>query len=132
VSYPKDLDEYTDEQLREELERREKATESGLCGYCGRLPTEPACKFPERHEAPLGALNWTVKKHGGRLKDPWRDLCAGVSESVARTMYESGVRIMRQGTLELVRGSTVIERHSRAKPSVFATKTTPKPVSRLI
>lgn len=34
MSYPKDLDEYTDKQLRDELDRRRTSRLSGLCYYC--------------------------------------------------------------------------------------------------
>jgi hypothetical protein len=51
VSYPKDLDEYTEAELKAELERRQKAREAGLCDYCGRQPSQPACRFPERYSS---------------------------------------------------------------------------------
>ncbi len=50
MSYHKDLDEYTEHELRQELARREAAVTEGRCDYCGRPGlVEPACKFPERH-----------------------------------------------------------------------------------
>lgn len=49
MSYPKDLDEYTDAQLREELARREQARAEGRCDYCGRGNAASACRFPNRH-----------------------------------------------------------------------------------
>lgn len=49
MSYPLDLDEIEEEKLREELTRRTELRLAGKCDYCGRLPTEPSCKFPERH-----------------------------------------------------------------------------------
>lgn len=49
MSYPKDLDEYTEAQLQEELARREDVRAQGRCDYCGGLQTETSCKFPERH-----------------------------------------------------------------------------------
>lgn len=51
MGYPKDLDEYSQEQLEHELERRRKAQEANKCDYCGRSPDQPACRFPERHQA---------------------------------------------------------------------------------
>ena len=36
MSYPKDLDEYTDEQLVKELQRRGFHREAGNCSYCGK------------------------------------------------------------------------------------------------
>lgn len=49
MSYPRNLDEIDERLLRQEIERREKARAEGLCDYCGRPSTEPACRFPERH-----------------------------------------------------------------------------------
>jgi hypothetical protein len=49
MGYLMDLDEYSDEQLKEELERRRKLAKKGLCTYCGRSVDAPTCRFPERH-----------------------------------------------------------------------------------
>lgn len=50
MSYPKDLDEYTQAELEAEIELRSKRRAAGLCDYCNRRAgTSPACKFPERH-----------------------------------------------------------------------------------
>lgn len=49
MSYPKDLNEYTDIELLEELGGRAESRAGGRCDYCGRLPIEPECKFPGRH-----------------------------------------------------------------------------------
>ena len=48
----KTLDEYTDAQLEAELERRRWRRNAGLCDYCERPPTDPPCRFPERHKKP--------------------------------------------------------------------------------
>lgn len=50
MSYPRDLDEYTEEELRAELRRREAFRALGLCDYCGR-PALTTCRFPDRHRA---------------------------------------------------------------------------------
>jgi len=50
VGYPKDLDEYTDNDLAHELQRRLLAKQQNLCSYCGRSGSESPCKFPERHK----------------------------------------------------------------------------------
>jgi len=49
MSYPRDLDEYTSEDLVAEIMRRQAARASERCDYCNRLPTQDACKFPARH-----------------------------------------------------------------------------------
>ncbi len=49
VSYAYTLDEYPEEQLRAELDRRARLRAAGLCDYCGRHPSTPACKEPARH-----------------------------------------------------------------------------------
>ena len=51
MSYPKGLDEYTEDELQAELDRRANLQSCGVCDYCGRAPDTPACKFPERHNA---------------------------------------------------------------------------------
>jgi hypothetical protein len=54
MSYPRDLDEFSDAELREELASREKSRTEGLCDYCRRkLDSRPACRFPERHKRKL-------------------------------------------------------------------------------
>jgi hypothetical protein len=52
MSYPRDLDEIPTAELEQELETRRQLQMQGRCDYCGRLPTEPPCKFPQRHNAP--------------------------------------------------------------------------------
>jgi len=49
VSYQKDLDEYTEEQLNNELTRRKKLRQRGRCDYCERVPATPPCRFSYRH-----------------------------------------------------------------------------------
>lgn len=49
MSYPIDLDEYTDRQLNDEIVRRAKLKAEGRCDYCGRLGDMPTCRFTERH-----------------------------------------------------------------------------------
>jgi hypothetical protein len=49
VSYRLDLDEISTKRLREELKHRHKLRREGKCDYCGRDPSTPSCKFPERH-----------------------------------------------------------------------------------
>lgn len=50
MSYITSLDEYTDKQLREEMQRRIASREMGVCSYCGRHSDTPECKFPDRHQ----------------------------------------------------------------------------------
>jgi hypothetical protein len=49
MGYPRDLDEYEEEELRAELDRRAKLRADGKCDYCGRSIHVPTCKFQERH-----------------------------------------------------------------------------------
>lgn len=55
MSYPRDLDEYTADELRAELERREQARRDGVCDYCGRDPRNTTCRMKSRHIAALPA-----------------------------------------------------------------------------
>lgn len=49
MTYPRSLDEYGDDELKAELERRAKLKKDGRCTYCERSTTSSACRFPERH-----------------------------------------------------------------------------------
>jgi hypothetical protein len=51
MSYPRDIDEFTDEELLNELKLRDHRRRKGLCDYCTRPRTTPPCRFPERHFA---------------------------------------------------------------------------------
>jgi hypothetical protein len=73
VSYPRDLDEVHEDQLREELERRRAARIAGVCDYCGRHPDTPECKFPSRHRPPKRAHVEGAKALGEG--HPLRRLC---------------------------------------------------------
>jgi hypothetical protein len=55
MSYPLDLDEYSEDRLRKELNDREADRRKGLCDYCKRSPSDTACRFPDRHHAPIAA-----------------------------------------------------------------------------
>lgn len=50
MSYPRELEEYDDEELKAEIERRGEAAKKKLCSYCNRKITASACRFPERHK----------------------------------------------------------------------------------
>ena len=49
MGYPKSLEEYTDEQIVNELERRAAAIRAGQCTYCDRPQDAEVCRFAERH-----------------------------------------------------------------------------------
>lgn len=48
MSYPRDLDEVPQNELLQELARRQIMRDQDLCDYCGRYGGEP-CRFAERH-----------------------------------------------------------------------------------
>lgn len=50
MSYPMDLDEYTEKALRAELKLRADRRAAGRCDYCNRTPETNPCRFPERHQ----------------------------------------------------------------------------------
>lgn len=50
MSYQKELDEYTDEQLQEEIQRRISLNAIGCCTYCNRLGSTESCKQIEQHK----------------------------------------------------------------------------------
>ena len=51
MSYPRDLDEYSDAELETERQRRAKNRAKDLCPYCGQDFGKPPCRYPEMHKA---------------------------------------------------------------------------------
>lgn len=51
MGYPKDLDDYTDAELKAELKRRVALREKGLCSYCKRSVKLSTCRYPDRHHS---------------------------------------------------------------------------------
>lgn len=49
MTAPQGLDEYTSEELVDEIMLRQARRHAERCDYCNRLPEADACKFPERH-----------------------------------------------------------------------------------
>lgn len=64
MSYPRDLDEISMEELEREVARRRELRAFELCDYCARPYSAPPCKFPERHRAPGTGDLATVCKGG--------------------------------------------------------------------
>ena len=62
MSYPKDLDEYTEDQLREELARRQSLRDENLCDYCGQPGNSPLCRMRDRHMLASFILFQSMKK----------------------------------------------------------------------
>lgn len=51
MSYPMDLEDYTPDQLRAEVYRREQLTREGKCWYCGIYLHAHTCKHSEAARA---------------------------------------------------------------------------------
>jgi hypothetical protein len=49
MSCPRDLDEYTDTEIRAEHIRRNACANREECSYCGKSQFDPPCRFPDRH-----------------------------------------------------------------------------------
>lgn len=49
MSYPVDIDEIPDAQLYDEILRRRKSRENGLCPYCGRGMYSLPCRLKDIH-----------------------------------------------------------------------------------
>ena len=49
MSYPRDLEDYSDVELAEEIMRRARNRAIDRCDYCGKTDESPACKYPQRH-----------------------------------------------------------------------------------
>lgn len=76
MGYPKDLDEYDEEQLQGELARRARLKEKGVCTYCERPQNAPSCRFPERHNA-AAPLAIPTLEIGDTSYDLTEAFCAG-------------------------------------------------------
>lgn len=50
MSYPRDLDEYSEEELYRELTARRITRDAGMCDYCNRPFDSPSCKEYDRHK----------------------------------------------------------------------------------
>lgn len=61
----RDLAEYEDKQLTDELNRRIRLRRQCLCDYCGRPSSTKPCKFPHRH-----GLTKLVRATLSRYTDP--------------------------------------------------------------
>lgn len=66
------LEELREEELTDELRKREEDRFVGHCDYCHRPPSEPACKFPDRHhddriETP--EIKWAINNRDLRCTD---------------------------------------------------------------
>lgn len=53
MGYRRDLDEYSDEELVQELNRREALRAIGKCDYCQRASNTAPCRFVKRHQKSL-------------------------------------------------------------------------------
>lgn len=49
MGYSKSIDEFTDLELAQEIEKREKMRAEGKCDYCYQPNTAPVCKYSARH-----------------------------------------------------------------------------------
>ncbi len=49
MSYPRDLEDYDDDELFAELKVRAKARLQGKCDYCKQTPEKEACRYADRH-----------------------------------------------------------------------------------
>ena len=56
MSYPRDLDDYSDEELMQELNERQHRRHGRVCTYCGGGYDTPLCKHPDRHKPDARSL----------------------------------------------------------------------------
>ena len=69
MSYPRDLDEYSDDELKEELARRNAVREQGNCSYCGGklhqsqgYQNPSPCRLHETYCGQFGREIWVERK----------------------------------------------------------------------
>jgi hypothetical protein len=75
MSYPKDLDEYTDAQIEKEFRRRQECKEKGLCSYCCQPITTHNCKVAANLDIQNGLTRQfnDVNDLIDSLKRPWEE-----------------------------------------------------------
>ncbi len=80
------IEEFSTTELEDELQRRAKIAKKGLCSYCGRKRTEPACRFTSRHtdKTPLPG-----KQIGDTLYTFTGAFCEGALAYFARRPYDN-------------------------------------------
>lgn len=49
-----DLDDFSDQHLVDELARRKRLRDNGMCDYCKRFGDDAPCKYPKRHALASG------------------------------------------------------------------------------
>lgn len=59
MGYLLDLDEMSTEKLTAELSMRLRRQRDGRCDYCARFPSDPQCKYPDRHNRRVPETAWT-------------------------------------------------------------------------
>ena len=75
MSYPRDLEDYTANELWGELGRRSRLFNDGKCDYCGRVAgMVPACKYPQRHAAAASMARESDTDEGQTTADRIDDL----------------------------------------------------------
>lgn len=111
MSYPKDLEDYSDDQLSDELARRNRCRVELRCDYCERLQSSPPCRHADRHRQPP---SWPAGPHlPAQPTEPWYD--------------ELGVRVDRATSLaRLAMALGEVERataHPDGRPETDTTHT---------
>ena len=77
MSYPRDLDEIPEAELRDELANRARNRADGLCDYCCRPPASPPCRFPERHAMAAKPADTNALPDGFVLSTEPNAMCRG-------------------------------------------------------
>lgn len=87
MSYPRDIDSYTEAELQGELDARTTTRARGRCDYCNRHPFTRPCMHPERHRDPR------IIVVGGFLCDGTFRKFADYSKPIQeRYRYDDGMR----------------------------------------
>ena len=73
MGYPQDLDEMSDEKLKEELLTRSSRRNAGYCDYCNRRGDTSPCNFPDRHKQAAEILKTMTTAKEQPLSDQEED-----------------------------------------------------------
>lgn len=114
MSYTLTIDELNEVQLEVELRQRADTRAKGLCDYCGRRPSTPDCKVPDRHNdlrivetQPCSHCRGDGQPHGGSPGKNYCEWCQGKGTMVRGELTPIDDGIKKGLSFEVLRAINV-------------------------